>query len=497
MEMIVNFTPPAVTLDDALHHSAAAAGNISTADQAILQLRDALSGSSDIQTLLLKAAAGAGKSYVLRKMVADAIKHPNCVRVLVVAFTNKQVWALADALGSELGKDKVFLYSSKSKFSDANASVTRATVVDSAKSIPSDVPVVLTTSHLSGSLSVRGIYKNSFSASHHADYPFDVMFIDEAWQLPHHLFDNVTYAAPIYVGVGDVGQLPPLEIGTNPWRGDVGFNPFRAWPINYLDNPSTWSAELPTVWRPCNEQLALWRAFYPEWNALNSVSGPGDRTIELKSMSGVASSIWEQVATGVPTLLEVAGLPEAEAADVDLPLIDFAERLLDELFMGGFTLVGTTYDEQGVPLDEPLRNTLRDASHDPKVAILATRNQTVDDASDAADRLRKKHELTETDLVSSTVDSWQGQTNGITLAIHPLTGASALDEFNSAFGRLAVTCTRATHGLLMLSRPGLDDLLKKAPVRPGTPMGEPGSRQLPRQTHQRILSTFARATIEV
>ena len=187
MEMIVNFTPPAVTLGDALHHSAAAAGNISIADQAILQLRDALSGSSDIQTLLLKAAAGAGKSYVLRKMVADAIKHPNCVRVLVVAFTNKQVWALADALGSELGRDKVFLYSSKSKFSDANASVTRATVVDSAKSIPSDVPVVLTTSHLSGSLSVRGIYKNSFSASHHADYPFDVMFIDEAWQLPHHL----------------------------------------------------------------------------------------------------------------------------------------------------------------------------------------------------------------------------------------------------------------------------------------------------------------------
>ena len=30
---------------------------------------------------------------------------------------------------------------------------------------------------------------------------------------------------PIWVGVGDVGQLPPLEIGTNPWRGDPGYNP--------------------------------------------------------------------------------------------------------------------------------------------------------------------------------------------------------------------------------------------------------------------------------
>ena len=86
-----------------------------------------------------------------------------------------------------------------------------------------------------------------------------------------------------------------------------------------------------------------------------------------------------------------------------------------------------------------------------------------------------------------------GQTNAITVTIHPLSGAFALDEFNSAFGRLAVTCTRATHGLLMVARAGLSDLLADAPARPGTPLGEPGTRQLPRQTHQRILQTFARA----
>jgi hypothetical protein len=70
-----------------------------------------------------------------------------------------------------------------------------------------------------------------------------------------------------------------------------------------------------------------------------------------------------------------------------------------------------------------------------------------------------------------------------------------LNEFNSAFGRLAVVCTRAKHGLLMVSRPGLDRLLTEAPARPGTPFGEPGNRQLPRQTHQRILATFARGKI--
>jgi hypothetical protein len=123
-----------------------------------------------------------------------------------------------------------------------------------------------------------------------------------------------------------------------------------------------------------------------------------------------------------------------------------------------------------------------DESDDPLVTVLATRNQAVDDATEAVERLKQKHGLAQYDLIASTVDSWQGQTNGVTVALHPLTGASQLYEFNSAFGRLAVTCTRATHGLLLVSRLGLDQLLTEAPARPGTPFGEPGNRHLPRQT---------------
>ncbi|WP_123919693.1 hypothetical protein [Georgenia muralis] len=131
------------------------------------------------------------------------------------------------------------------------------------------------------------------------------------------------------------------------------------------------------------------------------------------------------------------------------------------------------------------------------ITLLATRNQAVDDAADMADRLTRKLSPPEGLLVASTVDSWQGQTNGITIAVHPLSGASTLDAFNSAFGRLAVACTRATHGLLLASRAGLDDLLANARARPGNPFGEPGNRSLPRQTHARILATMTRARIAV
>jgi len=177
--------------------------------------------------------------------------------------------------------------------------------------------------------------------------------------------------------------------------------------------------------------------------------------------------------------------------------MDFVRSLLEELFGAGFTLDRADYDDTGAPTGTV--TVLAPGSHttDPLVAILATRNQAVDDAADVVADLVDKYGLTETDIVSSTVDSYQGQTNGITVAIHPLTGASKLDDFNSAFGRLAVTCTRSTHGLLVVSRPGLDKLLGEAAARPGTPFGEPGNRQLPRQTHQRILDTFARGKVTI
>ena len=253
------------------------------------------------------------------------------------------------------------------------------------------------------------------------------------------------------------------------------------------------------VWRPAVGHLALWRAFYPEWSSLDCVAALGDRAIDIGSMDDGAAEIWRQVGTGVPTLLEVGGLRESEAADIDLPLMEFVEALVDEFFAGEASLVSAVYDSDipGRPTGTWENMRPRGEQSDPLVTILATRNQSVDDAKEVVDRLQLKHNLTDRDIVASTVDSWQGQTSGITIAVHPLNGATELDAFNSAFGRLAVACTRATHGLLMVARPGLDELLANAPARPGTPFGEPGTRQLPRQTHARILATFARAVIDV
>lgn len=497
--MTTDFVQPPQRHTRRVHHAQAAAGNAAVADRAAATLRDALSGTADIDRVLIKAAAGAGKSYVLAQLVADAVAHPRSVRVAIVAFTNKQIHPLAKSIGRSLGRDRVCLFVSKDRLPDVpDDAAAHATVATSTADIPAEAVVVISTSHKLGAMGEAKRLQGHLGPSGHEDFVFDVLFVDEAWQLPHHLFDKVAKIAPITVGVGDVGQLPPLEVGTNPWRGDPGYNPYRAWPTDFDSDERTWSVELPAVWRPAAGHLELWRAFYPEWDELNCVAAPGDRGLAVGAgLPDSSARIWQQVGTGVPTLLEIDGLPDPEAADVDLPLMQAVESLLRDLLSAGFSLRQAEYDSTGTPTGVTLDSTPGDHRGDPLITILATRNQAVDDATDVVQRLRADYSLADTDIVASTVDSWQGQTNGITIAVHPLNSAVALDEFNSAFGRLAVTCTRATHGLLMVTRPGLARLLGDSPARPGTPFGEPGNRQLPRQTHHRILDTFARGVWNV
>lgn len=489
----LTFLVPPFDTSPAVHHEAAAAANIAAVGDAIREVSRALSGANETDKVLLRAAAGAGKSYALRRMVKEALDHPSCTRIAITAFANKQVFPLAESLGRELGKKNVCLLVSQARLGDVPDSTNKqATVASSTSSISTDVKVVLGTSHRLGY--EIGRFSSHFGAASNGSKTFDLLFVDEAWQLPLHRFTAVKGLAPIAVGVGDVGQLPPIDPSQNPWRGDPGYNPYRAWPTQFEGKDGTFAIDLPAVWRPTAAQLPLWRAFYEEWDPLYCVAAPGDRSVELPELTGVAADVWGSVATGLPTLVEVDGLEDPEAPDIDAPLLAVAEDMLDSLLAGGFAISACGYDDGGAP-ESSKRTTSTKPSGDPLVVVLATRNQAVDDAAEMVERLRLKHALPDGVLVASTVDSWQGQTNAITVALHPLSGASKLDEFNSAFGRLAVTCTRATHGLLLFARAGLDDLLATAPPRQGTPFGEPGTRALPRQTHQRILATFARGVL--
>ena len=117
MTVAVDFSAPEPVLD-ARHHAEAAAANEIGPTEAILAFRMHSRDRVVINTILLRAAAGAGKSMQLRRMVIDALSHPACVRVAVTAFMNRQVWPLAKQLADELGKTRVCLLASRAVFAE-------------------------------------------------------------------------------------------------------------------------------------------------------------------------------------------------------------------------------------------------------------------------------------------------------------------------------------------------------------------------------------------
>ncbi|OWY62346.1 hypothetical protein B7486_58935, partial [cyanobacterium TDX16] len=333
--------------DGARHHGDAAAENVQATSQAIESLDAALAGKADWERILLRAAAGAGKSYALKRMVDHAVSDAGCERVGITAYTNRQIQPLAADLGATLGRDRVCLRTSRDKAAELSDSVRdQVTVAEQDVDVPADAEVVVATASMYGYVGWR--IRNQLGNTAGGNL-FDVLFVDEAWQLPNYLYGPVARLARVVVGVGDVGQLPPLDPGANPWRGDPGYNPYRAWPTAYEDAEGTMSIEMPAVWRPTAPQLPLWRSFYPEWRSLDCVAAPGDRHIELGGLDGDAATIWAQVATGVPSLVEVDGLEDADAPDVDVPLLREVENWLDALFTSGFELHAQTYDDLGIP----------------------------------------------------------------------------------------------------------------------------------------------------
>src|SRR5665648_445297 len=105
--MTVQFTPAAPDPHPSHHHAAAAKANVRVVSDALAALDAALATDGGHERILLRAAAGAGKSFTLAGMVQHALDIAGAERVAVTAFTNKQVQPLSVRLANVLGRDAV------------------------------------------------------------------------------------------------------------------------------------------------------------------------------------------------------------------------------------------------------------------------------------------------------------------------------------------------------------------------------------------------------
>lgn len=115
--MTVTFSASLASAADARQYGEAAAGNIAAAGSSIKSLSDVLRAAAGYDKILLRAAAGAGKSYALVRMVKEALDRRHCSRRRH-RLRRQASFPLAERLGAELGTQRVCLFVAQDRRSE-------------------------------------------------------------------------------------------------------------------------------------------------------------------------------------------------------------------------------------------------------------------------------------------------------------------------------------------------------------------------------------------
>ena len=276
---------------------------------------------------------------------------------------------------------------------------------------------------------------------------FDLMVVDEAWQLPNYQFLSVAGLAARVVLVGDPGQIAPV-VGAEVtrWSADLAGPHVPAPQALLANHPDTRVIGLPVTRRLVDDSARIVRrAFYPdlEFGALHRAE---DRRIEFRRLAAVdpLDAAFRQVESGATvSMLE---LPVAAPVTADGEVAATIAALLARIVARGAHLV-TPDGARRVGAD--------------RVGVVCGHRAQV-----RAVRARLGLELARGVLVE-TANRYQGLERDVVIVWHPLTGRSSIRDFHVDAGRFCVMLSRHRAACLIVGRAGTDALLAR--YTPGEP----------------------------
>jgi hypothetical protein len=273
------------------------------------------------------------------------------------------------------------------------------------------------------------------------DHPFDLLFIDEAWQMAWKEFMLCGQVAARFVLIGDPGQIPPvITIDTSRWEtsprpphlpapevilssGDIDYLPL----------------ELPASRRLPHDAVELIKPFYDF--TFGSFTGPGERVISAdkpgRTRVDRAIDLLREGSVAAVTLGTPASGPPLERDDeVAAVAAEIVTRLLER--------GGKFHDSGTVEKIEP--------SH---IGVAAThRVMNMEMHLKLPGRLRQEVKV-------DTPERWQGLECPVMVVVHPLSGVTRPSAFDLDTGRLCVMASRHRGGLILIGRDHLDETLDK------------------------------------
>lgn len=303
--------------------------------------------------------------------------------------------------------------------------------------------------------------------------PFDVLFVDEAWQMSFAEFMLCSQVAGRFVLIGDPGQIPPVvSIDVARWETSERA-PHIAAPQVILEQPELagqgMRLELPASRRLPADSVELVQAFYDF--RFDAWAGPGERAIlaDRGRSHGVDRAV-ELLQTGSVCILTIPtpdnGPPLERDDEIAKVAAGLAVRLLD--LRARFRMGGDI---------RPIR---------PEDIGLAATHRVMNTAL----RLALPEPLRDRVTVD-TPERWQGLQRPVMVVVHPLSGVVRPSSFDLETGRLCVMASRHQGGLVLVGRDHIASSLDQLIPSADQPIGRPDIAGRGHAVHLHLWSTLA------
>ena len=410
---------------------------------------------------IVKAPPGAGKTHLLLELLAAG--SGDKMRLAVATFTNAQADEICQRLEREYPHISAVRFISGSALEPDVHPPTQ--VVRETKKLPHGPCVVVATTAKWSAISCE---------------PFDVLLVDEAWQIAWADFLMLRGTASRFVLIGDPGQIPPVvSIPTDRWETSPN-PPHIPTPELLIAQPSlgTRLHELPGTRRLPADAAALVNEFYDfEFGAFaapkeryvrlgtNGAKQPLDRALDLLADTSV-------VGVTIPTP------DDGPPVEIDDKIAQEVSALVARLLERDAT---ASHDAATMSKPRPLG---------PKdIGIVAThRVMNTHLHHELPPKLRNQIRV-------DTPERWQGLERKVMIAVHPLSGATEPTSFELETGRLCVMASRHRCALIVVARDHIPDTLRGHIVSAEQPVGRIDSSGLGHQRHSRFWDHLARTRL--
>jgi hypothetical protein len=271
---------------------------------------------------------------------------------------------------------------------------------------------------------------------------FDVLIVDEAFQLPDYRFHVIASLGKRIILIGDPGQIDPVvQSDTSRWKGCADGPHVPCPDALKARHPELSVVRLPVSRRLCADTVDFVQpAFYPQ-HPFVGLAARGSRKLLVDHTVLPNDHLGRMLALASEgkSLLQME-LPKQHQQDVDLELVEQMIACLELLFEAKAELEKDGVRRPLIPSDIGIA-----CAHVVQVSALQERLPG------------QLH-----DIYIETCDRFQGLERELMLVYHPLSGRMDVDTFHMDTGRMCVALSRHRTACFLFARQGIQELLQSS-----------------------------------